>query len=137
MSNLVILFIHFIATLARLLGPGGVRSIVAESLIVKHQLLIVNRSTDRLGVSDPNRQRRGPQDSRPALPAGTGLWWFFLADFPGPHERLVHNLGINSLIAARNDSGRRSGRSSSPVWQYLKEESRIAWGWESFENVTS
>jgi len=38
------MFIHFIATLARLLGPGGVRSIVAESLIVKHQLLIVNRS---------------------------------------------------------------------------------------------
>src|SRR5438876_3500040 len=47
MSNLVILFIHFIATLARLLGPGGVRSIVAESLIVKHQLLIVNRSRQR------------------------------------------------------------------------------------------
>ena len=44
MSNLVILFIHFIATLARLLGPGGVRSIVAESLILKHQLLIVTRS---------------------------------------------------------------------------------------------
>jgi hypothetical protein len=32
MSNLVILLIHFLATLARLLGPGGVRSIVAESL---------------------------------------------------------------------------------------------------------
>src|SRR5438034_7297766 len=47
MSNLVILFIHFIATLARLLGPGGVRSIVAESLIIKHQLLIVNRSRQR------------------------------------------------------------------------------------------
>src|SRR5439155_967793 len=47
MSNLVILFIHFIATLARLLGPGGVRSIVAEFLIVKHQLLIVNRSRQR------------------------------------------------------------------------------------------
>jgi hypothetical protein len=28
--NLVVLFIHLIATLARLLGPGGVRSIVAE-----------------------------------------------------------------------------------------------------------
>jgi hypothetical protein len=42
MSNLVIFFIRFIATLARLLGPGGVRSIVAESLILKHQLLIVN-----------------------------------------------------------------------------------------------
>ena len=27
---LVILFIHFVAALARLLGPGGVRSIVGE-----------------------------------------------------------------------------------------------------------
>jgi hypothetical protein len=40
MSNLVVLFIHFIAILARLLGPGGVRSIVAESLILKHQLFL-------------------------------------------------------------------------------------------------
>jgi putative transposase len=47
MSNLVILFIHFLVTLARLLGPGGVRSIVAESLILKHQLLIVTRSRPR------------------------------------------------------------------------------------------
>src|SRR5499425_3330262 len=45
MRHLVVLFIHFIATLARLLGPGGVRSLVAESL--KHQLLIVNRSRQR------------------------------------------------------------------------------------------
>ena len=43
MRNLAVLFIHFIATLARLLGPGGARSIVAESLLLKHQLLIVNR----------------------------------------------------------------------------------------------
>jgi hypothetical protein len=41
MRNLVVLFIHLIATLARLLGPGGLHSIVAESLILKHQLLIV------------------------------------------------------------------------------------------------
>jgi putative transposase len=47
MRNLVVLLIHFIATLARLLGPGGVRSIVAESLRLKHQLLIVNRSRQR------------------------------------------------------------------------------------------
>jgi hypothetical protein len=31
---MVILFIHFLATLARLFGPGGVRSVVAESLIL-------------------------------------------------------------------------------------------------------
>src|SRR6266550_6328424 len=47
MRNLFVLFIHLIATLARLLGPGGVRSLVAESLLLKHQLLIVNRSRQR------------------------------------------------------------------------------------------
>ena len=47
MRNLAVLFIHLIATLARLLGPGGVRSIVAESLLLKHQLLIVNRCRQR------------------------------------------------------------------------------------------
>jgi putative transposase len=47
MRNLVVLLIHLIATLARLLGPGGVRSLVAESLLLKHQLLIVNRSRHR------------------------------------------------------------------------------------------
>ena len=55
MRDLVILFVHFLATLARLLGPGGVRSVVAESLLVKHQLLIMNRSRQRapnLSASD-------------------------------------------------------------------------------------
>jgi len=55
MRNLAVLFIHFIAVLARLLGPGGVRSLVAESLLLKHQILILNRSRKRspnLHVSD-------------------------------------------------------------------------------------
>src|SRR5271169_4480407 len=47
MRHLVVLLIHFIAVLARLLGPGGVRSLVAECLLLKHQLLIVNRSRQR------------------------------------------------------------------------------------------
>ena len=47
MRHLVVLFIHFLATLVRLLGPGGVRSIVAESLLLKHQLLLLNRSRQR------------------------------------------------------------------------------------------
>ncbi len=47
MRLLVVLFIHFVATLVRLLGPGGVRSIVAESLLLKHQLLLLNRSRQR------------------------------------------------------------------------------------------
>jgi len=55
MRNLAVLFIHFIAVLARLLGPGGVRSLIAESLLLKHQILISNRSRKRspnLRVSD-------------------------------------------------------------------------------------
>ena len=55
MRDLVVLFIHFIATLARSLGPGGARSLVAESLLLKHQLLILNRSRHRapnLSASD-------------------------------------------------------------------------------------
>src|SRR6202158_5385594 len=47
MHDLIVLGIHIIATLVRLLGPGGVRSLVAESLLLKHQLLIVNRSRQR------------------------------------------------------------------------------------------
>ena len=34
-------------TTARLFGPDGRRSIVTESLLVKHQLLILNRSRER------------------------------------------------------------------------------------------
>ena len=49
-SAMVVLFIHFIATLARLLRPGGARSIVAESLLLKHQLLILNRSRQRARI---------------------------------------------------------------------------------------
>jgi transposase InsO family protein len=47
MRDLVILFIHLIATFARLLGPGGMRSVVAESVLFKQQLLILNRSRHR------------------------------------------------------------------------------------------
>ena len=47
MRHLVVLFIHLIAILTQLLQPGGVRSILAESLLLKHQLLIVNRSRQR------------------------------------------------------------------------------------------
>ena len=47
MRSLAVLFIHLIAVLARLLGTGGVRSVVAESLLLKHQLLIVKRCRQR------------------------------------------------------------------------------------------
>jgi hypothetical protein len=33
-----VLFLLLLATVARLAGPGGARSVVAESVLVKHQL---------------------------------------------------------------------------------------------------
>src|SRR4249920_342977 len=47
MRDFVILFVHLIVTLARLARPGGLRSVVAESVLVRHQLLILNRGRKR------------------------------------------------------------------------------------------
>ena len=35
MRDLAVLFIHLITTVARLAGPGGARSVVAESILVR------------------------------------------------------------------------------------------------------
>jgi hypothetical protein len=47
MCNIVILFVHLIVTVVRLARPGGLRSVVAESVLVKHQLCILNRGRKR------------------------------------------------------------------------------------------
>ena len=47
MRDFIVLFVHVIVTLARLAGPGGLRSVVAESALLRHQLLILNRGRKR------------------------------------------------------------------------------------------
>ena len=47
MRELLILAIHLFVTFAKLLRPGGVRAVAAQSLLLKHQLLISNRSRHR------------------------------------------------------------------------------------------
>ena len=47
MKDLLLIVAHVLTTLARLLGPGGAKAIVADSLLMKQQLLIVNRSRQR------------------------------------------------------------------------------------------
>jgi hypothetical protein len=47
MRVLLILVIHLLVTFAKLARPGGVRAVAAESLFLKHQLLISNRSRKR------------------------------------------------------------------------------------------
>src|SRR5512141_2905362 len=47
MRDFLVLFVHLIVTAARLAGPGGLRSVVAESALVRHQLLVLNRGSKR------------------------------------------------------------------------------------------
>ena len=47
MKDLLILLAHLLTTIAKLLGPGGAQAIVADSLLMKQQLLVINRSRRR------------------------------------------------------------------------------------------
>ena len=47
MHDLLILVVHIITTVFRLARPGGLRAVVAESVLTKHQMLILNRSRSR------------------------------------------------------------------------------------------
>ncbi len=48
MRDLTLLAIHLLVTLTKLLRSGGVRAVAAESLLLKHQILISNRSRHRV-----------------------------------------------------------------------------------------
>src|SRR5499427_2233311 len=55
MHDIPVLFVHSIVTVVRLMKPGGLRAVVAESAPTRHQLLILNRSRKRapsLRISD-------------------------------------------------------------------------------------
>jgi len=44
MRDWLVLMAHLITTTIRTVAPGGTRAVIAESLLLKHQLLILNRS---------------------------------------------------------------------------------------------
>jgi hypothetical protein len=62
MRDLAVLLLHLLTTVVRLAGPGGARAVVAESVLVKQQLLILNRSR-QIGT--------GPSAK---IPSTTGSW---------------------------------------------------------------
>ena len=47
MIHLLILALHLLATIAKLVRPGGVRAVVAEPLLLTHQLLISRHARRR------------------------------------------------------------------------------------------
>src|SRR5215468_9251443 len=47
MRDAVVLVLQAFVVIFRVIRPGGIRSVVAESVLLKHQLLILNRSRRR------------------------------------------------------------------------------------------
>src|SRR5262245_38731786 len=47
MRDIFTLFLHAIVTIIRLAQPGGLRAVVAESILMRHQVLILNRGRKR------------------------------------------------------------------------------------------
>jgi transposase InsO family protein len=47
MRNLVLTLLHLAVATARLCGPGGVRAVLAENLLLKHQLIVLRRARRR------------------------------------------------------------------------------------------
>ncbi len=47
MKNAIVLLVHLLARLAVLLGTGGTRAVLAENILLKQQLLVLQRSRRR------------------------------------------------------------------------------------------
>jgi hypothetical protein len=47
MLEIIELLIHYLVTLIKLLKPGGVKRVMAESMAMKHQLIVMNRVRKR------------------------------------------------------------------------------------------
>ena len=47
MYDILIVFVHLIVTVVRLIKPGGLRAVVDESALTRHQILILNRGRKR------------------------------------------------------------------------------------------
>jgi hypothetical protein len=48
MENLLALLAHLLTTIAKLPEPGGARAVVADSMLMKQQLLVIQRSRRRV-----------------------------------------------------------------------------------------
>ena len=46
MRAVVLLFVHLIVSVAKLLGPGGGKGLLAETLLLRHQLIVLTRTRE-------------------------------------------------------------------------------------------
>jgi putative transposase len=47
MKELLLTLLHLAAMIAKLCGPGGVRAVIAENLLLKQQLIVLRRARQR------------------------------------------------------------------------------------------
>ena len=91
-QDLFLLLFYLIVSVIRLLRPGGARSVVAESLLLKHQLLILNRP-----------RQRAP-DLRPVDRIVAGLCTGMIHP-----ARLLRSATVNLSVLFRRSWGRLAG----------------------------
>jgi hypothetical protein len=53
MRDLILVFVHVVTVLIRRVRPGGMWAVLAESVLLRHQLLILNRSGTEGRISAP------------------------------------------------------------------------------------
>ena len=74
MKDIALIVIHLAVTVAKLLGPGGARAVIAENLLLKKQLTVLRRSRRRAPNPDPIRpisiRLRGPVSHPSTLEQG-------------------------------------------------------------------
>ena len=47
MKDIALIVIHLAVTVAKLLGPGGARAVIAQNLLLKKQLIVLRRPRRR------------------------------------------------------------------------------------------
>ena len=88
MKELLLTVLHLAVVTAKLCGPGGVRAVIAENLLLKQQLIVLRRARQRapnLALSDglicglaslslsPARIRKVALGIRPSTFEGRGI----------------------------------------------------------------
>ncbi len=101
-----LLFVHLLVNVAKLVGPGGSKGLLAETLLVKHQLIVLNRS-----------RRRAPNLTT------WDRFLFGLTGFVMTPTRMTKNtvvvstatlLGFHQAVGYQISSGEESGSACAP-----------------------
>ena len=98
MRNLVLAMLHFAVVAAKLCGPGGVRAVIVENLLLKQQLIVLRRA----------RKRAPNLTSSDWLLCG--FWSIFLS--PGRIRKVAIALRPSTLLAFHRALVRRTSRTA-------------------------